>query len=159
MKKLLFLLALALIIPFSAKAEIGVFDGIVTMGAPNITSTGATFTAVSSLIADDPIVTARGFVWSTLPNPTVSPQQGTITPCGTGSSAGPIVETFTYSPTLVANTTYHVKAYITNADGTFYSDEVTFTTIPTLGEWGLIAFGSLIAIIGGVAVWRRVSIS
>lgn len=159
MKKLFFLLALALIIPFSAKADVGVFDGIITMSAPNITATGATFTAVSSLIADDPIVTARGFVWSTLPNPIIGSPQVTNSPCGAGSSAGPIVETFTYAPVLAANTTYHVKAYVTNGDGTFYSDEISFTTIPTLGEWGLIAFGSLIAIIGGAVVWRRVSIS
>ena len=157
MKKLFLILALALIIPFAAKAQIGVFDGIVTIGAPNITSTGATFTAVANLIADDPILTEKGFVWSTSPNPTVVVYSGKQ-PCGIGSSAGPTVETFTHTPVLAGNTTYHVKAYVINNDGTFYSDEVTFTTIPTLGEWGLIAFGSLIAVIGGVVVWRRVSI-
>lgn len=157
MKKLFLILALAFIIPFAAKAEIGVFDGIVTIGAPNITSTGATFTAVATLIADDPILSAKGFVWSTAANPTVDVYLGKQS-CGVGSSAGPTVETFSHTPVLTANTTYHVKAYVTNTDGTFYSEEVTFTTIPTLGEWGLIAFGGLIAIIGGVVVWRRVSV-
>lgn len=158
MKKLFLVLVFALITPFLAKADIGVFDGIITMGAPNITSTGATFTAAANLIADDPQLSAKGFVWSTLPNPTTALNQGSIN-LGAGTSAGPTVETFTHAPVLVANTTYHVKAYVTNTDGTFYSEEITFTTIPTLGEWGLIAFGSLVAIIGGVVVWRRVRLS
>ena len=158
MKKFFLILILAVIAPMLAKADMGPFRGIITMGAPNVTQTGATFTGVATLISGDPVLSQKGFVWSTLPNPSVETNQGSQT-LGVGSSAGPTVEVFTYTPTLAANTTYHVKAFVTNTDGTFYSDEVTFTTIPTLGEWGLIAFGSLVAVIGGVVVWRRVRIA
>ena len=65
---------------------------------------------------------------------------------------------FSYQLTdLAENTLYHVRAFASNELGTSYSEEITFTTIPTLGEWGLIAFGSLIAVIGVAVVWRRIA--
>ncbi len=51
---------------------------------------------------------------------------------------------------------YYYRIYRQYSDGSIdYTESVFFTAIPTLGEWGLIAFGGLIALIGGVVVWRR----
>jgi hypothetical protein len=65
-------------------------------------------------------VTARGVCWSTSPRPTISDN---FTLNGTG------IGTFTSSITgLTPNTTYYLRAYATNAAGTAYSDQFTFTT-------------------------------
>ncbi|HKL95727.1 MAG TPA: T9SS type A sorting domain-containing protein, partial [Paludibacteraceae bacterium] len=68
--------------------------------------------------------TQYGVVWSTSNNPTVDlttkTEEGAIAVCGV----------FTSSITgLIKNTTYYVKAYATNATGTVYGDEVSFTTL------------------------------
>ena len=66
-------------------------------------------------------VTARGICWSTSHNPTVS---GSHTTDGTGTG------TFTSALTgLTPNTTYYVRAYATNSEGTAYGSEVSFTTL------------------------------
>jgi hypothetical protein len=56
---------------------------------------------------------------------------------------------------LQPGTTYRVRAYAENSIGLNYGNEITFTTIPTLGEWGLMVFGSLIALVGAAVVWKR----
>ena len=69
-------------------------------------------------------VTERGVCWSTSPNPTVS---GNHTTNGTGTGS------FTSSLTgLTAGTTYYVRAYATNAAGTAYGSQITFTTTAVL---------------------------
>ena len=65
-------------------------------------------------------VTARGVCWSTSQNPTIS-NSHTTDGSGTGS--------FTSSLTgLTAGTTYYVRAYATNSEGTAYGSQVNFTT-------------------------------
>jgi hypothetical protein len=65
-------------------------------------------------------ISARGVCWSTSPNPTIANSK-TINGYGTGS--------FTSNMTgLNANTLYYVRAYATNGVGTFYGNEITFTT-------------------------------
>ena len=98
----------------------------------------------------DIAVTARGFCWNTTGTPTTSnskvEEMGTFT---IGSFTGSITG-------LSAGTTYYVRAYATNTIGTGYGNQVSFTTIPTLPEWGLIAMISLIAVAGGWFVWRKI---
>jgi hypothetical protein len=65
-------------------------------------------------------VTARGVCWSTSPNPTTADNHTTD---GTGTGV------FTSSITgLTPGITYYVRAYATNAIGTAYGNQVTFTT-------------------------------
>lgn len=65
-------------------------------------------------------VTAKGVCWSTSPNPTTA---NDTTNDGTGQGS------FTSSLTgLTANTTYYVRAYATNSEGTSYGGEIEFTT-------------------------------
>ena len=81
-------------------------------------------------------ITERGVVWSTSQNPTIA--LSTKTSDGTGSG------TFTSNISgLAANTTYYLKAYATNSVGTSYGNEITFTTLPTIGQTyqgGVIAY-------------------
>jgi uncharacterized protein (TIGR02145 family) len=65
-------------------------------------------------------VTARGVCWSTSQSPTVS-NSHTSDGSGTGSFTSNIIG-------LTANTTYYVRAYATNSEGTGYGTEVSFTT-------------------------------
>lgn len=65
-------------------------------------------------------VTARGVCWNTMGGPDLNDQHTT-----NGSGNG----TFTSNMTgLTAGTTYYVRAYATNSQGTSYGSEKTFTT-------------------------------
>lgn len=66
----------------------------------------------------------RGFVLSTSSNPTLSDTQ-IIVPGTTGSYTALFAN-------LLSNTTYHVRAYATNAVGTSYGADVSFTTYSML---------------------------
>lgn len=71
--------------------------------------------------AGTPAITARGVCWNTTGVPTTSDD---ITVDGSGFG------TFTSNLTgLVPGTTYYVRAYATNSEGTFYGGQVTFTTL------------------------------
>jgi len=82
------------------------------LGGGNVTSDGGA------------TVTERGVCWSLNANPTTSDQYATS---GTGTGG------FTVNMTgLTANTTYHVRAYAKNNQGTSYGSEVTFTTAQSI---------------------------
>lgn len=69
-------------------------------------------------------ITARGIVWDTVTNPTLSSNIG-ITSDGTGAG------TFTSNLSgLFPNTTYFVKSYARNNFTISYGDEKSFTTLP-----------------------------
>ena len=84
-----------------------------------ITTTSAT--CGGEVLDDDGYsVTARGVCWSTSHNPTIA---NAHTSNGTG------VGSFTSSLTgLTPGTTYYVRAYATNSQGTKYGEEVVFAT-------------------------------
>ena len=65
-------------------------------------------------------VTVCGFCWSTSQNPTINSNHST----GTGG-LGNFTATITG---LTSNTTYYVRAYATNSQGTAYGNELSFTT-------------------------------
>jgi len=66
-------------------------------------------------------VSVRGFCWNTSPGPTVALSTKSTNGAGTGA--------FTANLTgLQPITTYYVRAYATNAEGTAYGQELTFTT-------------------------------
>lgn len=66
-------------------------------------------------------ITARGIVWSTTQNPTITLTTKTTDETGLGSFTS-------YMTTLTQNTTYYVKAYATNSAGTAYGNQVEFKT-------------------------------
>jgi len=94
---------------------------LTTVEVSNITDTTATS---GGNITDDggSTITARGVCYSTSPNPTIA---DFTTSDGTGTG------TFTSNLTgLSPNTTYYVRAYATNAVGTAYGNEISFSTQP-----------------------------
>jgi len=101
-----------------------------TVTTPTVSST-ATVTSISTTSATSggtitvdggSAVTARGIVWGTTPNPTIALTTKTTDGTGTG--------TFASSLTGLTNATlYYVRSYATNAIGTVYGTEISFTTL------------------------------
>ncbi|HPD64716.1 MAG TPA: hypothetical protein P5050_09740 [Bacteroidia bacterium] len=69
------------------------------------------------------LVTERGFVWSLNPNPTTALSTKLVKGSGTGSYTGMITG-------LTPGTTYHIRAYAINSQGTAYGADSTFSTLP-----------------------------
>jgi hypothetical protein len=94
---------------------------------PTVTTTAATsisanyaYTGGEVTNSGGEYVLARGVCYSTTPNPTIDDQV---------KSGGSGLGSFTnYIPSLSMGTTYYVRAFATNANGTAYGNEITFTT-------------------------------
>lgn len=89
-------------------------------------------------------ITARGVCWSVSPEPTVS-NLHTVD----GSGTGTFVSTITG---LHSSTTYYVRAYATNANGTVYGEQRTVTTptgLPTVVTATATAVTATTAVCGG----------
>lgn len=100
-----------------------VLPTLTTAVASNITSdsavSGGTITSNGGSV-----ITARGIVWSTTQNPTI-----TLTTKTTDATS---TENFSSTITgLTRNKTYYVRAYATNSLGTAYGNSVSFTTTAT----------------------------
>lgn len=122
MKKLLLLFAsLALFSCSSDETENNpTLPVLTTTNTGNITLTTAT--SGGNITADGGAdITARGVVWNTSSNPTISLVTRTTDGTGIGSFTSNLTN-------LTPNTTYYVRAYATNSVGTAYGNEVTFTT-------------------------------
>ncbi len=96
----------------------------------NVSSTGIAGTSSTwgGEVSSDggSVVTERGLCWSTTVNPTTANskvQVGT----GTGTFTGTITS-------LTINTTYHVRAYAINSQGTVYGSDISFNSGRTYGS-------------------------
>ncbi|MBK9356356.1 MAG: hypothetical protein IPN08_03035 [Bacteroidales bacterium] len=99
-----------------------------TPGAAVLTTTAATSVTMNSAVSGGNIssdggsaITARGVCWATTANPVATGLHTTD-----GSGTGSFTSTITG---LLSNTVYHVRAYATNASGTYYGADLTFTTL------------------------------
>ncbi len=156
MKKIIISIILVIFTISLAKATYGLFDGnITTKSITNVTNNSAQSGGIIDLFADDPDVTQKGIMWSTSHNPTTISHLG-MTNEGANPTMGNSLSYTSNMTGLQLNTTYYVRAYFINSDGTTYGQEVAFTTIPTLGEWGAIAMISLIAVFGIWVIRKRV---
>ena len=89
-------------------------------------------------------VTARGVCWSMSPEPTVS-----NLPTVDGSGTGTFVSTLSG---LQPSSTYYLRAYATNANGTVYGNQLTVTTpsgLPTVVTSSATAVTATSAVCGG----------
>ena len=99
----------AVTLPTVTTAQVTNITQTTATGGGNVTATG------------NATVTERGICWGTGHNPTIS-----------GSHASNGGGTGSYSVNmsgLTPNTTYYVRAYATNSEGTAYGAEVSFTTL------------------------------
>lgn len=127
---------------FSTTASLPV---LATTALSNITPSDAISGGMIS--SDGGTITAHGICWSTSTNPTIDLSTKTIDGNGTGT-------TFTSNLTgLSPSTKYYVRSYATNAAGTGYGNELSFTTaavqIPTLTTKAVTDITLLSAISGG----------
>jgi len=125
---------------------------------PTLSTTAASFIGTTTGVTGGNIqsdggasITTRGVCWSTTSGATTS--LSTKTSDGTGAGI------FTSNLTgLTASTLYYVRAYATNAIGTSYGNEVTFTTsaqvttptVPVLFTNAITSITSTTAVSGGV---------
>jgi uncharacterized protein (TIGR02145 family) len=101
---------------------------IKTINVPTLTTTAITDISVNSAKSGGSIssdgsssITAKGVVWGTAINPTITLSTKTSDGTGTGAFSSSITG-------LAANTKYYVRAYATNTAGTSYGNELSFTT-------------------------------
>jgi uncharacterized protein (TIGR02145 family) len=108
----------------------------VTILAPTVSTTAASVVTINTATSGGNVtsdgggtVTARGVCWSTTANPDTTLTTKTSNGTGTGIFSSSLVS-------LIPSTTYHIRAYATNAAGTSYGTDMTFTTlaanIPTI---------------------------
>ena len=101
-------------------------DGLPTVTTMEVTDITATTVSCGGNVVDDGgfAVTARGVCYSTSPNPTID---NSHTNDGTGLGS------FTSELTgLEVNTSYYVRAYATNSNGTSYGTHKVFATLDGL---------------------------
>jgi uncharacterized protein (TIGR02145 family) len=103
-----------------------------TNGVALLTTTAASYIMTNAATLGGTIssdggaeITERGICWSTTPGPTIS-QNKVAGGNGTGSYTADITG-------LSQRTTYYARAYAVNRMGTFYGNEVSFTTLSSYG--------------------------
>jgi hypothetical protein len=125
---------------------------ITTYTLPTVTTTAISDTTGISAVSGGNVtndggspVTARGIVWGTNPSPTVALTTKTTDGTGVGQFTSKI-------DGLTKSTKYYIRAYATNAAGTAYGNELSFTTLSVDLTTGLVAYypftGNLIDISG-----------
>ena len=93
---------------------------VVTDSMGIVTTTSAVFNGRVTYNGGDSVL-ARGFCWSTFPNPTLS--DNTIS---RGSGMGSFTSTVSQ---LSPGTVYYLRAYATNSYGTGYGNQIAFSTV------------------------------
>lgn len=100
--------------------------GIVTETVTDITAANAAASGTVIEYASGGTISARGVCWNTTGSPTIADPK-----TDDGSGVGAFSSAVTG---LAPDSTYHLRAYVTNDEGTtHYGDEVTFTTPPFTG--------------------------
>lgn len=93
---------------------------LTTTAANSISFTSASCGGTVVSIGNSP-VTSRGICYSTFANPTIA--NSTVT---SGSGLGPFQANLSG---LTSGTVYYIRAFATNASGTAYGNEISFTTL------------------------------
>ena len=110
---------------------------LTTEAATDITETSATLNGVISIVSENcdvPNNTEQGFVYSTEIQPTLEDTQVNVN--GTNIS--------TTIDGLVPNTTYYVRAFLTNNFGDFYGNEIDFMTDEITGSCDGVPYDSIV---------------
>jgi uncharacterized protein (TIGR02145 family) len=111
-------------VSYSNELQIRTITGLATLTTIAINSYSETATSGGNITDDGgSAISARGVVWSTNPNPTISDSK-TVDGAGIGAFSSRLTE-------LNPKTDYYVRAYATNSFGTAYGNEILFTTKAT----------------------------
>jgi hypothetical protein len=133
--------------------EVSFKTGVVLAMATVITSTPANITSSSAVLGGDissdgnATITERGVCYSTSQNPTTSNTKVVI-----GNGVGTFSNTITG---FIANTTYYVRSYAINTQGTAYGNQVSFSSlgsIPTTSTKDATNILETSAIVGGIVL-------
>ena len=102
-----------------------------TVTTQAVSSIGATTATGNGNVTNlgNPNPTAYGICYGTTVNPTIT---GSKVDNGTASATGAYTALMT---NLLGNTTYHLRAYATNASNTSYGGDITFTTLTLTTTW------------------------
>ena len=128
----------------------GAETSFTTLNIPTVTTTAASTIAVTTANSGGNVtvdggaaVTARGVCWSTTTGPTTANSTSS-----NGTGTGVFTSTMTG---LTLGTTYYVRAYATNSEGTAYGNEISFTTlgIPTVTTTAMSLITTTTATSGG----------
>jgi len=107
---------------------------VTTLTINEISTTSATCGGIVSCDLSSS-VTARGICWSTNDNPGIEDNKSTD---GVGSGS------FTTNiQNLIGNTTYYLRAYATNMEGTAYGSTMTFKTDPVVPSISTLAVNNI----------------
>ena len=115
-----------------------------TVSVVSLSRTGTTVSMTGNVLADGgATVTERGVCWGTTQHPTTSSTHKVATGTGLGN--------FTVSEDLTPGTTYYIRAYAINSEGTAYGAEVTYVTpfIPTVTTSAVSNIAASTATAGG----------
>ncbi|HOL15650.1 MAG TPA: InlB B-repeat-containing protein [Bacillota bacterium] len=147
--------------PFAVFAEDDDPPTVATGPVTKVSATGATFNG--SVIDDGGAeVIERGFVYGKKPDPVIS--SAGVTKVAAGSGTGSFTAALT---NLEPDTTYYVRVYATNSEGTAYGAVVSFTTgrddrgdLPGTGHGGtpwiwLLLFGASAAVLVALLVLSK----
>ncbi len=110
--------------------QVTVGSGLVSsFDVPILVSNNGTSATINSNILTDGgcSVTQRGICWSITSNPTLVLPSSTANPFVLSNGAG-LGSFETTMNNLVPNTTYYVRTYATTSTGTYFSNQLTFTT-------------------------------
>ena len=146
MKKLLLLSALFIFTCTDDEGNPCVYEPtLTTEAATDITETSATLNGVISIVSENcdvPNNAEQGFVYSTEIQPTLADIQVNVN----GTNISTTIEG------LTPNTTYYVRAFLTNNLGEFYGNEVSFSTEeePTTGGCDVDEAGTVIGQDGNI---------
>lgn len=121
-------------------------NGLPTVSTDNVTNVAANSAVCGGSISSDGgySVSDKGLVWSTSQQPTMSDNH-----LSKGNGNAPFTGTMT---NLSFSTTYYVRAYATNANGTVYGEQRTFTTtngLPTVTTNAVSNVAASSAVCGG----------
>jgi hypothetical protein len=98
-----------------------------------VTNNGTNVTISSTIITDGGCaITERGVCWSVNPNPTLILPNSNITPFQSQSGVGIGAYTSVLS-NLIQNTTYYCRPYAKTLNGTYYGNQLAFTTNSVTG--------------------------
>jgi uncharacterized protein (TIGR02145 family) len=107
---------------YSGQQQVTTLPGGVVISTAEVTGVTKTGAVTGGHISDDggSAITARGVCWNSVEHPTVEDNT-----TNEGSGTG----TFTSSLSgLTPGTAYYLRAYATNSTGTYYGQEISFTT-------------------------------